>query len=78
MGESSNLPEMKTINEVSLITGLAKYHVRKMVLNNKVKYIMAGKKYLINFNSLLDYLNHGDNENMKGENQDEPKTRKVE
>lgn len=55
-----NFPQMKTINEASKISGLAKYRIRQMVLQNKVKYVRAGKKYLINIESLIDYLNNGE------------------
>jgi len=60
MGNDNNIPRLKTINECAQITGLARYHVRQLVLQLKVKYIKAGKKYLINLNSLLDYLNSGE------------------
>lgn len=57
---NKNFPQMKTINEASKISGLAKYRIRQMVLQNKVKYVRAGKKYLINIESLIDYLNNGE------------------
>ena len=53
-------PQMETINEASKISGLAKYRIRQMVLQNKVKYVRAGKKYLINIESLVEYLNQGE------------------
>jgi hypothetical protein len=31
------------------------------VLQNKVKYLRAGAKYLIYFDSLMEYLNAGEN-----------------
>ena len=55
------IPEMKTISEASKIVGLTKYHVRKLVLQNKIKYIRSGVKYLVNVDSLINYLNNGDN-----------------
>ena len=55
-----NFPQMETINEASKISGLAKYRIRQMVLQNKVKYVRAGKKYLINIESLVEYLNQGE------------------
>lgn len=56
----NNIPLMKTINEVSEIVGLKKYHLRQLVLQNKVKFIKSGKKYLINLDSLIEYLNNGE------------------
>ena len=55
------IPEMKTISEASKIVGLAKYHIRKLVLQGKVKYVRSGVKYLLNMDSLIAYLNNGDN-----------------
>ncbi len=55
------IPEMKTISEASKIVGLAKYHIRKLVLQGKVKYVRSGVKYLLNMDSLITYLNNGDN-----------------
>lgn len=56
-------PQMETINEASKISGLAKYRIRQIVLENKVKYVKAGKKYLINVDSLIEYLNKGETTN---------------
>lgn len=54
------LPKMLTINECSQVLGLAKYHIRQLVLQKKIKYVQTGKKYLVNFQSLLVYLNNGE------------------
>lgn len=55
------IPEMKTISEASKIVGLAKHFIRKIVLQGKVKYVRSGIKYLLNMDSLINYLNNGDN-----------------
>lgn len=60
MKDNFKIPVMKTINEASRISGLAKYRIRQIVLENKVKYVKAGKKYLINVDSLIEYLNNGE------------------
>ena len=52
MTENLKIPLMKTINVAAQMTGLAKYQVRKLVLNNKIKYVTSGKKFLVNMNSL--------------------------
>ena len=39
MTENLKIPLMKTINVAAQMTGLAKYQVRKLVLNNKIKYV---------------------------------------
>lgn len=54
------LPKMATINECAKMVKLAKYHIRQLVLQGKVKYVKAGKKHLINVDSLIEYLNNGE------------------
>ncbi len=55
------IPHLKTISEASKIVGLTKYHVRKLVLQDKIKYVRSGVKYLVNVDNLINYLNNGDN-----------------
>lgn len=69
---------MKTIKEASKMVGLAEYHIRQLAKQNKIKFIMAGKKYLINMDSLIDYLNNGEVETeAKEQNEITNKIRKV-
>ena len=56
-------PQMVTINQAAEIVGLAKYHIRQLVLQNKIKFVKSGKKYFINLSTLIKYLETGDNEN---------------
>ena len=63
------LPKMATINECAKTVGLAKYHIRQLVLQGKVKYVKAGKKYLINVDNLIEYLNNGETQ-VETEEQD--------
>ena len=60
MKKETTIPQMKTIKEVSKIVGLAEYHIRQLVKQNKIRFIMAGKKYLINMDSLIEYLKNGE------------------
>lgn len=62
------IPEMKTISEASKIVGLTKYHVRKLVLQDKIKYVRSGVKYLVNVDSLINYLSNGDNATVPDSN----------
>ena len=57
---TNNIPVLKTINEASQLVGLARYHLRQLVKQNKVKFIFAGRKVLINMDSLIEYLNNGE------------------
>ncbi len=38
-------------------TAVTPYFIRKLAIEGKVKSTMAGRKRLINFDDLLDYLN---------------------
>ena len=60
------MPIFKTINETAEMTGLAKYHLRKLVLTGRIKYIKTGKKYLLQLDSLFEYLKTGDNRRNGG------------
>lgn len=70
------LPKMATINECAKTVKLAKYHIRQLVLQGKVKYVKTGKKYLINLNSLIEYLNNGETQ-TETEDNNTSKIRKV-
>ncbi len=70
------IPTMKSISECSEIVGLAKYHVRQLVLQDKIKYVKAGRKYLVNLESLIEYLNNGET-HVKTESENSYKIRKV-
>ena len=54
---TEKIPVLKTIKETSIIVGLARYHLRQLVKQNKIKFVMAGQKCLIKLDSLIDYLN---------------------
>lgn len=51
------LPEMHTIKETSERSGLSYDTIRKMCLKNEIVFIKTGRKYLINWNRFIDYLN---------------------
>ena len=70
------VPTMKSICECSQIAGLAKYHVRQLVLQDKIKYVKAGRKYLVNLESLIEYLNNGET-HVKTKSENSNKIRKV-
>lgn len=71
-----NLPQMETINKTAKIINLPKYFVRQLVLQRKIKYVKAGKKYLVNVDNLIEYLNTGDTE-LGVENIDNNKIKRV-
>lgn len=51
------IPCMLSIKEVALRTGISESFIRKLCINNKIVYIKSGKKYLINYNKFIDFLN---------------------
>ena len=69
------IPALKTINEASQLVGLARYHLRQLVKQNRIKFILAGKKVLINMDSLVEYLNNGETQTETEEQ--ENKTSKI-
>ena len=60
MGESILFPHMGTIKEAADASGLAVYRVRKLVASGQIRYIKAGRRILVNLDSLARYLERGD------------------
>lgn len=63
------IPKMRTIEgSYALLkkydpnTSISKHFIRQLVLNKKVKHCMSGGKYLLNFDSLLEYLSNPPND----------------
>lgn len=53
----TNIPTMKTIDETAALLGLPKYWVRQKVLNGEIVAVRSGKRYLVNVDKLIEYLN---------------------
>ncbi|KAF5059813.1 hypothetical protein DSECCO2_332330 [anaerobic digester metagenome] len=58
-----NIPRMRTVPEAAAElkaldehTALTQCAIRRLVLDGKIKSVKAGRKHLINFDQLLDYL----------------------
>lgn len=60
MGEAVLFPHMGTIKEAADASGLAVYRVRRLVASGKIRYIKAGRRILVNLDSLARYLDSGD------------------
>ena len=56
------LPRMRTIRQAAKELDIAEYFLRQLVKQNKIVYVCAGNKNLINLDSLIDYLNAGEKE----------------
>lgn len=53
----TNIPTMKTIDETAVLLGLPKHWVRQKVLNGEIVAVRSGKRYLVNVDKLIEYLN---------------------
>ena len=62
------IPKMLSIAQTAKVIGLTKHYVRQLVLQDKIKYVCSGVKYLVNVDSLIDYLNNGDNATVSDSN----------
>lgn len=58
--EPKSLPRMMSIKEMVAVTGLPYTFLRGLCVQNKIVYIKTGKKYLINYDRFIDYLNNGE------------------
>lgn len=50
-------PRMASIKDAAKLTGLAEYHVRQLCINGKISAVQTGRKWLVNVDRLIDYLN---------------------
>ena len=55
-----DIPKMVGLSEASRQTGLSYDFIRKLCLQNKIVYVRAGVKYLVNLEKLVEYLNQGE------------------
>lgn len=60
MGEAVMFPHMGTIKEAAEASGLAVYRVRRLAASGRIRYVKAGRRILVNLDSLARYLNAGD------------------
>ena len=71
----NRIPRMRTVHEAAqelkqldANTAVTEYHIRRLVLDGVLPRIKAGKKYLINLDSLLEYLSNPLGEDFRKEN----------
>lgn len=55
------VPEMWTITQAREKTGFSRVFLMELIKSGKIKYVKAGKKYIINAESLCEYLTNCDN-----------------
>lgn len=54
------IPAMVTIREVANQTGLSYDYIRKICIQDKIVYVKAGAKRLVNLDILRRHLNRGE------------------
>ena len=57
MNEDIKIPTMLSIKETAKVTGIAEYNIRQLVAGNKICFVKSGKKYLVNLEKFIEYLN---------------------
>ena len=61
LAQTQTCPEMISIRETAARSGLSEQFVRyELIPKGKVSYIMTGSKTLVNWQSVINYLNTGD------------------
>ena len=50
-------PRMLTIKQAATETNLPYEFIRRLCLQKKIVFVKTGKKYLINMDKFIDYLN---------------------
>lgn len=68
MKQEIQILKMLSIAQTAKVIGLTKHYVRQLVLQDKIKYVRSGVKYLVNVDSLINYLNNGDNATVPDSN----------
>lgn len=56
-GLQFKVPTMLTIKEAADKTGLAAHFIRHLAIKNEIVHVRCGKKYLINLEKFIEYLN---------------------
>lgn len=53
----SEIPKMRTIAETAKETGLTENFIRRLCLTGQIVNVRAGKKYLVNLDRFIEFLN---------------------
>lgn len=54
---TTEIPRLATLKETAELTGLSYGFLRQKALNSEIVAVRAGRKFLINIDRLIDYLN---------------------
>ena len=69
---NANIPKMRTvaeaaqeIRELDAHTAITPYHIRRLCLDGVIPTVKAGKKILLNLDTLIEYMNNPNAEKFK-------------
>lgn len=57
--KANNPPRMRTIRQTAAELNLPEFFIRRLVAEDKIVYVKAGSKALVNVDRLVEYLNGG-------------------
>ena len=60
MGNLIRYPVMKTVKDAAAIYGLPPTYIRSLCRAGKIRYVVAGHRWLVNMNSLARDFEQGD------------------
>lgn len=60
MGDSIRYPNMGTVAKAAEIYCLSPAYIRRLCRQGKIRYVVAGHRWLVNLDSLAKYFNEGD------------------
>ena len=60
MGDSIRYPNMGTVAKAAEIYGLSPAYIRRLCRQGKIRYVVAGHRWLVNLDSLARYFEEGD------------------
>lgn len=60
MGDVIRYPNMGTVAKAAEIYGLSPAYIRRLCRQGKIRYVVAGRRWLVNLDSLAKYFNEGD------------------
>lgn len=60
MGDLIRYPQMATVKAAAETYGLPPTHIRTLCRTGKIRYVVAGHRWLVNLDSLAKYFNEGD------------------
>lgn len=59
MGDVIRYPNMGTVAKAAEIYGLSPAYIRRLCRQGKIRYVVAGRRWLVNLDSLAKYFNEG-------------------